>query len=99
MWVKFYVRECSSCLADLDTQITLEVPVGIDYDLVVYSPCGTFKRASSLGGYTGHQESVSLWVDDVIFSGDDSLYYYVHVDYHSGTSCAPWKLTLWGRVC
>jgi hypothetical protein len=95
-WFRAVVEECSVCSADLQARLTLHVPDGIDYDLRVYSQCGSLWAASTNG--PGESETVTLTVvdNDPV---DDTTNYWVEVQYASGSSCEPWTLQFEGRNC
>lgn len=99
-WYRAILREDSSCNADVEHRIRLTVPPGINYNLYVYraSNCGS-PHLSSTGG-TGADESIIYREDDGgIFSGTDSVNYWVEVRYISGASCTPYILYFDGHNC
>ncbi len=89
-WFRARVEECSDCCADVATRITLTVPTGVDYDLYVYSACGSLV-ASSTGG-PGATEQVTVRRSDDCLSGDTGFDYEVEVRFNGGSSCEPWIL-------
>ncbi len=93
-WFRGRSNECSSCPARLEVIFTLTVPAGIDYDLFVYSDCGTtvLGRSQLLAGQT---DRVTLSRSGDL--GSDSFNWWVEVRYFSGGSCSPWTLTVQTR--
>ncbi len=89
-WFRARVQECSDCCADVATRITLTVPAGVDYDLFVYSACGSLTASSTRGA--GATEQVTVRRGDDCLSGDSGFDYEVEVRYGSGSSCEPWIL-------
>lgn len=94
-WVRVYLKECSTLQNDLKIKATLEVPSGIDYNLYLYSPCGTLLAQSTNG--PGVDEVVTYTFSDEW--GDDSRWVYLEVRYREGISCQNWSLKIWGGNC
>jgi hypothetical protein len=96
-WFSVRVLENSNCIADLHARITLAVPAGLDYDLFVYSACGTL-IASSIGGAGATEQLVITKADSI--GGDDAFDIWIEVRYFSGSvSCGTWTLTVDGTNC
>lgn len=94
-WFRARATECSYCAASLVARINLTVPPGVDYDLYIHRPCGTIVgRSLNLAGVN---DQVSLSESESAAT-DDSFDYYIEVRYVSGSSCAPWTLTLEARA-
>jgi hypothetical protein len=95
-WIHTTVNECSNCPASLDTRLTLDVPVGIDFDLKVYSACGVLVATSS--NPEGVDEELVITKSDTPAQTDD-YGLWVEVTYVSGASCTPWSLSFEGSNC
>ncbi len=95
-WFRVTVSEVSSCTADLLTRITLNVPATVDYDLYVYSACGT-QIGASVGG-TGATEQLVITKTDVALVVD-TYDLWIEVRFFGGASCSTWTLTVEGRNC
>jgi hypothetical protein len=95
-WFRVTVQEASACLADLHARITLSVPASLDYDLYLYSACGTL-LASSVNG-TGVTEQLVVTNADGA-GGDDTFDVWIEVRYFTGTACGSWMLTVEGTDC
>ena len=96
-WFKARSNECSSalfCTGTLFARVTLQSPPGADYDLYVYSDCGTV-IGSSLAG-TGAADVVEVQRADTAGT-TDSFDYWVEVRYYGGASCTNWTLTFEGK--
>lgn len=91
------VREASSCVARLEHRVELEVPAGIDYDLLVYRACGAMPIAESRNA-AGMAETVVVGGDDAEMT-DSSFGYWIEVRYASGASCEQWTLRVFGHDC
>ncbi len=93
-WFRARAVECSYCAASLVARVNLTVPPGVDYDLFIHRPCGTVVgRSLNLAGIN---DQVSLSEPESAATSD-SFDYYIEVRYVSGSSCAPWTLTLEAR--
>jgi len=95
-WYKVYIKECSNQLHSLKIRATLDVPSEIDYDLYLYSPCGTMLASSENGA--GVDESIEYTISDQ-WGSDDSRWFYLEVRYNSGSSCGYWTLKTYGGDC
>jgi len=98
-WFRGRVREDSSCSADIEHQIRLAVPSGVDYDLYVYrgSTCGTLAGSSTNRG-NGTDEAVVVREGESTGS-DDDFNYYVHVVYVGGATCTNYTIRFDGHNC
>jgi len=96
-WFTAHATECSSCSASIRAVITLNVPVGIDFDLYVYSGCGALIGSSTNG--SGQSEQVTITKPDTGLGNDDSYDYWVEVRFVLGSSCSSWTLTFQGTNC
>jgi hypothetical protein len=96
-WYYLRVAEVSSCIADLHARLTLAVPAAADYDLYVYSSCGTLLASSKNG--TGLTEWLVVTVPDSGLGVDNSFDLWIEVRYFGGTSCGGWTLTAEGTDC
>ncbi len=95
-WFKARLNDCLSCGGTdqtLQHSVELLIPTGINYDLIVYSKCGTLKAVST---NDGPQDFVDVTVPDR-FGVGDSLDYIIEVRYISGQSCEPWTLNLFAH--
>lgn len=90
------IADCDAmCGGNLNAQLTLAVPAGVDYDLFVSRPCGTAAGSSATVG-AGTTERITLAQTDV-GGTNNSFDYVVEVRWRSGASCSPWTLTLEAR--
>jgi hypothetical protein len=96
-WFRARSNECSDCCADVYARITLVVPSNVDYDLFVYSACGSL-IASSEGG-TGATEQLTIVATDDCTGGETGFNYWVEVRYYSGASCSAWTVIFDGTDC
>lgn len=96
-WFRARVVECSSCPADVYHCFTLEVPAGIDYDLVAYDACGSV--LGSLPEGPGTTEEFCVYRTDGFSGDDDSFDYWLEVVHRSGSSCFEWRLTVETTSC
>jgi hypothetical protein len=96
VWYRARANECSSCPASIQARITLSPPSGTDYDLYVYSACGTEIGRSINAGSATDQVTVSMSDDGFV---DDTYYYWVEVRHYSGASCSSWNLSFAGKNC
>ena len=95
----FMVRVVESSSAyprALNARVTLQVPSGQDYDLVVRcaSCTSTVMRTSRQGA--GATEQVALTRADTF--ADNSFTVLIEIRFQSGTSCSPWTLTIGGNT-
>ncbi len=98
----FRVRITEDDLNDLVTptalkaRIQLTVPPGMDYDLhFACLSCGTLKALSQNG--VGVTETIDLGRADTV-NVDSSFDILIEILYFSGTSTAPWTLTVFGNT-
>ena len=96
-WFRGRVREDSTCSADIEHQIRLTVPDGVDYDLFVYRSCSGSPVATSMG-LAGVDEIVTVRSGDA-FASDDDFDYWVEVRFFGGSSCSQWTLNFYGHDC
>lgn len=94
-WLRARARECSSCCANVQARITLQVPAATDYDLYTYSACGVSMGSSTNG--PGVTDQVLLTRTDDCGQADDSFDYWIEVRWVGGASCTNWTLILEGR--
>lgn len=99
-WFRARVYEDSNCATDIEHQVRLSVPAGVDYDLFLYrsSTCSSVTTSSTTRGTSGHSETVTVR-EGQSYTSDDSFDYYVHVVYVSGASCLPYTITFYGHNC
>lgn len=97
-WFRARVHEGSDCPTDIEHQVRLSVPSGIDYDLVVYRSCGGTALGTPTRSTSAHTETVTIRQGQN-YTTDDSFDYYVHVVYVSGAACVDYTLTFWGHDC
>jgi hypothetical protein len=96
-WFRATIFEDSGCDADVEHQVRLASPAGIDYDLYVYRGCGGALIGSSSAGAGANDTVVVREADDS--SGNDGITYWIEVRYYSGSSCANWTLSVDGHNC
>ncbi len=96
-WFRASATECSSCPADIYHCYRLEVPAGVDYDLLAYGECGSL--LGSLPAGPGETEEFCLSRTDDFSGGDDSFDYWLEVRHRSGASCIEWRLTVESTDC
>lgn len=95
-WFHVRVLQCtagSACgfpLGTINARMTLSVPQGVDYDLYVYSACGTLLSSSTNGAGTTEQVVIS----NMSFFGSYDLW--IEVRFSAGSSCSTWTLTVEG---
>ncbi|MHC4695836.1 MAG: hypothetical protein ACYTFA_03725 [Planctomycetota bacterium] len=94
-WDKVRVEECSQWDSDLSFTVQLDSPVGMNYDLFLYSPCGSLVGQSENG--PGQTDVIWYHWADRPFSEDDSRSVFIEIRYISGDSCAAWSLTACGN--
>ena len=98
-WFTAAAVEDSFCVADIEHQIQLHVPEGVDYDLHVYkNGDDTPFDSSTFSGYNGAMETVIITADDSHLS-DQTMYYTVFVKWKLGSSCEPWTIEFYGHQC
>ncbi|MCA9604657.1 MAG: hypothetical protein KC619_03620, partial [Myxococcales bacterium] len=99
-WFRARVHEDSDCSTDIEHQIRLSVPAGIDYDLYVYrsSTCSTAVGSSRTRSTSAHTETVTVR-EGQSYTSDDSFDYYVHVVFVNGASCVPYTISFYGHNC
>lgn len=106
-WFEIEIVESSGSVieADLSFTVTLDVPPGMDYDLIVHEgpeDSGPDCNATPMFGVqSGNQETVSHgWDDSQPIGGeDDSRWLSIEVLHVSGEDCGPgyqWTLTVEG---
>jgi hypothetical protein len=98
-WDRFTLVEDSSSSIYISATISLTSPPGTDYDLYVYcASCGgTLAGSSTLGGTTGHTDTVQVRANDE-FAIDDTIDIIVEVRHFSSTVCAFWDLQVTGNT-
>ena len=98
-WYKVWVKECSDCPSDLQVNVSLAPPANMDYDLFLYRDCDADAVDSSRLG-TGSVDSVSDSEGESWWGGNDSRWWYIKVEYWSGSACSNWTLDVCGgRGC
>ncbi len=90
------VREVRFGLNDLSVRFDLDVPAGVDYDLVAWCEgCEDDDEELRSSNGPGMPESILVkWADD---SGDNSRAITARVIYIGGNACEPWELTYTGN--
>lgn len=96
-WFRARALECSFCPADVYHCFTLEVPAGVDYDLLAYSACGSLIGSVPAG--PGETEEFCVSRADGFSGDDDSFDYWLEVRHRSGASCFDWRLTVESTSC
>ena len=95
----FMVRVVESSSAyprALNARVTLQVPPGLDYDLVVRcASCTSTVTRTSKGG-VGSTEQVAVTRADTF--ADNSFTVVIEIRYQTGESCGPWTLTIGGNT-
>jgi hypothetical protein len=89
------LREESSSSRDLTAAVRLQVPPGMNYDLVVRCDSCASSVAKTSTSRQGQSEEVRLSRRDDF--DDNSFSVIVEVRYRQGKSCAPWTLTFVGN--
>ncbi len=93
-WFLVTVDEDSNSCTAVSVLISLDVAEGTDYDLYLYSDCGTY-----LGkGVAVGDDAVIVCSDDTWFGSDNGFDVYIHVTYYSANVCADWSLVAQGNV-
>jgi hypothetical protein len=95
-WWKFLLEECDNAYEDLTCTITLQPPSGMNYDLYLYSPCGTLEGSSTNSGEM--METLSETVEDEYFGSDDSQWFFIEIVLVSGNSNYNWTLDIYGNT-
>ncbi|MFO0750363.1 MAG: hypothetical protein U1F43_32540 [Myxococcota bacterium] len=96
-WFKVRENDFSAiCSAELRHRIKLQVPAGVDYDIVIWDQCGgtILSRTSSAAGVS---ESLEFGRDDTGLGTNDSFNYWIEIRFNSGSSCQEWSLSIEGR--
>lgn len=96
-WFSARAQECSSCAADVYHCFRLEVPAGVDYDLIVHNSCGSLLGSMPAG--PGATEEFCVFQTDDFSGGDNSFDYLLEVRHRSGASCIDWRLTVEHAGC
>ncbi|CAB9517425.1 expressed unknown protein [Seminavis robusta] len=85
---------------NVEHNVKLKVPPGVDYKLNVYKVDSFAPYDMYYPNYRDAAEEEGMAMQEVIVSTiDDSAQYYIHVEYRSGSSCAPWTLQIDGHQC
>ncbi len=95
-WFRAYVDECSTCSSPVRMRMTLQSPAGADFDLYVYSGCGSLITSSRLTTPTD-QVTITNGGDTPIL--DDGYPLWIEVRWYDGSSCSTWSLTVDGTSC
>jgi hypothetical protein len=95
-WYRARFTECSDCVTDIKARVTLTVPTGADYDLYVYSACGSLWAQSRNG--TGATEQITVSRPD-IWGTDDAFDIWIEVRHYGGSVCGNWTLSVDGTDC
>ncbi len=96
-WYTAELDDCTTiCTDNIRGRITLNVPSGADYDLYVYSACGSLWESSRSG--MGATERVTVSRNDA-FGSNSSYRVWIEVRHNAGESCGDWTLTFEGRDC
>jgi hypothetical protein len=95
----FILTEDSSSSIYLSATIQLTSAANTDFDLYVYCVnCGGLLAGSStVGGLTGHTDTVQLRTNDDLGPDDDKMIV-VEIRHWNSTACAPWTLTITGNT-
>ena len=96
-WYKIWVEECSSCDADLAISVYLQSPANMDYDLHIHDSCGG-SAVDSSWALTGGLDAVFDSEPDSWLGDNDSRWWYIRVDYYSGSECTNWDLDVCGGM-
>jgi len=94
-WYEIYVKESSSCCADVTLGVTLNIPANVDYDINIYSPCATLKETGATNGL-GVDEQIYYYNIDSCGDENDGFTAYIHVSYWRGVGCGDWNLQVYG---
>jgi hypothetical protein len=97
-WYQINVQEASSCCADVTLGVTLDVPADVDYDVEVYTPCGTLQTVGAAGGLGQDERIHYVRTDGNCLAGNDGFTAQVRVVYFRGVGCGDWSLRLYGGV-
>jgi hypothetical protein len=95
-WYRVRVEETSSAALpnDLEVNVLLDVPAGVDYDLFVLRDSCTGSSTWSSANGTGQDDSVQTHKDDTF--GDNSHYIYIKVTVWLVDTCDQYTLTVTG---
>jgi hypothetical protein len=91
-WYNFTLQECNTAYVGIKLRAELTPPVGADYDLYLYRPCGILINSSTNSGEL--MDVVAANINDT--SGPDTTNFYLEVRYKSGSSCTSWDLKVYG---
>ncbi len=87
-WYKIRGKNDTGCDDGNKLWVRLQSPAGMDYDLYLYTACGTQVDSSRLG--TGSLDEVTYhWADY-------DRYMWIEVRYYSGSNCSNWTLSTKG---
>lgn len=96
-------EEESDCIADIALSFELDVPPGVDYNLVATGACqcewwngNSWVAGCQAERGSGLPESLLVWCEDD-FNGDDSFDAFIEVRHISGASCETWTLDAYSR--
>lgn len=89
-WFRARALECSSCCANVQARVILDVPAAVNYDLYIYSSCSNLVASSKKAA--GEAESLTVYAYDNCGATADSFDYWVEVRWVSGSSCSPWTI-------
>jgi len=98
-WLSFTISEDSDFDVYLSAMVSLQSPVGADFDLYLYcASCGGFLGDSSIvSGEMGHTDQVQpRWGDD--WGEEDTYDVVIEVRHVSSSRCASWNLTILGNA-
>jgi hypothetical protein len=95
----FILTEDSTSSIYLSATISLTSAAGTDFDLFVYCVAcgGTLAGSSTLGGLTGHTDTVQVRTNDDL-GPDDDKQIVIEVRHWASNVCAPWSLTVNGNT-
>jgi hypothetical protein len=98
-WDLLQIREDSSSSIYLSATISLTSAPGTDFDLYVYcNDCvGNLAGSSTLGGMTGHTDTVYVRSNDDL-GPDDTFNVIIEVRHWASTVCANWNLAVTGNT-
>ena len=92
-----YVKETSSVHPrPLNARVTLQVPAGMDYDLIVRCANCSSSNVQTQKKGIGSTEIVNVTRSDTF--SDNSFWIVIEVRYYAGTGCGPWQLTISGNT-
>lgn len=90
------IQEKSSASRALNARIVLQVPAGLDYDLIVRCASCASTVTQTVRQGMGAAETVSVTRVDTFT--DNSFTILIEVRYYAGSGCAPWTLTINGNT-